>query len=503
MKRRHALNSILLAAIGAWSPSAQLNTGTKPNILLIVLDDLGTEKLSFYGQSTSYPPTPRLAELREQGILFTHAYANPVCAATRAMLQTGRYTFRNGMGTNPGDLLTVNSDEVTIAEVLKAGFSGSPLSYRCGLFGKWHLSTTDREHACANGYDVFIGPMANNANHFYWRKVTDTPSTAATGVFVGDEKHGPFDTTTYDASVVRAAAVDWITEQTGPFFACVAFNPPHAPLQVPPLALLSASTQAQVALEGYEPGAIIPPSAPAEPGGPPPFLPDDVDAYNWMIEAVDAEIGRLLDEIPEEKRKFTMVFIVGDNGTHASVALPPLAGNHAKSTVYEGGTRVPLLVSGMGIRAVSATCDGLVSAVDLWATIAALANAQVGTVFPGGDCGDGVLDSLSFRHLLSDPAAASQRESALVQLFAPVGCYEPNPFVPAAKSTHNRGMTDGRFRYIRAWNAIASAYEEEAYDLALDPYETLDLFPNIDSLPPADHAAILSLQESTIELSGN
>jgi arylsulfatase A-like enzyme len=488
LSHRHALSLFLLFA-GAQNAPAQPSSEVRPNVLLIVLDDLGTERLSFYGQSTSHAPTPRLAELREQGILFTRAYANPLCAPSRAMIQTGRYTFRNGMGTNPGDQLTLNSEEVTIAEMLKAGFSGSPIGYRCGAFGKWHLSTTDREHVCANGYDVFIGPMANNANHFFWRKVSDTSTTTATGVLVGDEKHGPFDTTTYDASVVRAAAVDWIAQQSGPFFAHVAFNPPHGPFQVPPTSLLSPATQAQIALRGYKPGDTVPAS-----GG---------LVYDWMIEAIDTEIGRLLDGIPEETLKLTTIFILGDNGTHAAAARPPLERDHAKGTVYEGGTRVPLLVTGRGISAVSATCHGLVSAVDLWATIAALTSAQVGAAFPGGDCGDGTLDSVSFRHLLSNPAAASQRGSAPVQLFAPLGCYEPDPLIPAPKTTHARGMTDGRFKYIRSWNAIAGAYGEEAYDLALDPYETLDLFPDLDLLSPADRAAVLALRDSMVDLSGH
>lgn len=492
MHPRHVLISVLLAAAFEASPSAQLAARTKPNLLLIVLDDLGTERLSFYGQGTSYPPTPRLSALREQGILFTHAYANPVCAATRAMLQTGRYTFRNGMGTNPGDLLTLNSEEVTIAEALKAGFSGGPSGYRCGLFGKWHLSTTDREHPCANGYDVFVGPMANNANHFFWRKVTDTASGPASSVLVGDEKHGPFDTTTYDASVVRVAAQAWIGQQASPFFACVAFNPPHAPLQVPPLELLSSPTQAKVALRGWKAGDIIPPSH-----------ADDALANDWMIEAVDTEIGHLLDGIPEQTRKNTTIVVLGDNGTHGSVARPPLVPSHAKSTVYQGGARVPLLVSGSGIRAANTTCDGLVSAVDLWATLAELGGAQVGAVTPGGDCGDGQLDSRSFRHLLVDPTAVSARAVALIQLFAPLGCYEPDPFVPAAKSTHARATTDGHFKYIRAWNAAGEVFDEEAYDVRLDPYETQDLFPDLATLPPADRAAILALQDALIELSGN
>jgi arylsulfatase A-like enzyme len=465
----------------------------KPSVLLIVLDDLGTEKLAFYGQSAAHPPTPNLAALRQQGVLFTQAYASPVCSPSRAMLQTGRYAFRTGVGTNVGSS-TMNSEEVTLAEMLKAGFAGSPIGYRCGAFGKWHLTTGDREHPCANGYDEFVGPIANNSNHFAWREITDTATGSATSRFVGDEKHGPFDTSTYDASVVRAAALEWIGQQGGPFFAYVAFNPPHAPLQVPPLELLSPATQAKV-LERHAPGDIVLPSD-----------PDDALIYDAMIEAVDTEIGRLLAGIPEQTRKHTLVLVVGDNGTHAAVTRPPLARDHAKGTVYQGGVRVPMLASGYDVRstpASPATCHGLVSLIDVWPTLAELTHAQVGATDPGGDCGDGTLDGVSFRHLLSNPAAASLRTRALVQLFAPFGCYEPDPVLRPAKSAHVRALTDGRLKYLRRLDALSGAYREEAYDLATDPQESIDLWPELGSLPPAQRDALLALHWQMTTLSGD
>jgi arylsulfatase A-like enzyme len=486
-----ALCVLSSAPLGANVRAASAPVEEKPNVLLIVLDDLGTEKLAFYGQSATHPPTPNLATLRQQGILFTQAYASPVCSPSRAMLQTGRYAFRTGVGTNVS-AFTLSSEEVTLAEMLKAGFAGSPIGYRCGAFGKWHLTTSDREHPCANGYDEFVGPLANNANHFSWREITDTATGSATARWVGDEKHGPFDTTTWDASVVRAAALEWIGRQSGPFFAYVAFNPPHAPLQVPPLELLSPATQARVAQEGYAAGDIVLASD-----------PDDALVNDWMIEAVDAEVGRLLAGIAEETRKRTLVLVVGDNGTHAAVARPPLERDHAKGTVYQGGVRVPMLASGYGVRGAPATCSGLVSLVDVWPTLAALTGAQVGAIDPGGDCGDGVLDGVSFQVLLANPSAAGLRARAFAQLFAPIGCYEPDPVLPPTKSAHERALTDGRFKYLRRLPTPSGPYREEAYDLAADPYELNDLWPVLGSLPPAQRDALLLLQAQTIALSGN
>src|SRR5262245_29650817 len=94
-----ALASLFLTArpaAGQIEPAPPL----KHNVLVFVLDDLGTEKLDFYGQSASYPPTPQLDKLRQSGVLFANAYVNPLCSPTRTCVQTGRYAFRTGMGTN-------------------------------------------------------------------------------------------------------------------------------------------------------------------------------------------------------------------------------------------------------------------------------------------------------------------------------------------------------------------------------------------------------------------
>jgi arylsulfatase A-like enzyme len=138
-----------------------------PNVLVIVLDDLGTERLACYGQREGCPPTPELDKLRRLGVLFTNATSNPVCSPSRACIQTGRYAFRTGKGNN--GFYSLRLSEVTLAEMLKAGFPGSPIQYTCGLFGKWHLTTLeDYGNVAAHGYDRFEGAMGNVTNHFNW-----------------------------------------------------------------------------------------------------------------------------------------------------------------------------------------------------------------------------------------------------------------------------------------------------------------------------------------------
>jgi arylsulfatase A-like enzyme len=449
---------------------------------------VGVDKLDFYSPLAPAPPTPQLDHLRLKSVLFTQAYVNPICAPSRAMLQTGRYSFRTGMGTIPDSQFTLNSSEVTIAEMLKAGFPGQTSQYACGAFGKWHMTIVDPEHACANGYDRFVGTTGGYNNHFIWSETVDTPTTQATVTMIGSAS-GPFDTTTFSASVLRAEAASWINAQTQPFFAYVCFIPPHAPFQVPPLLLLSPATRAVIASKGYAAGDNL--------SG----TPDEALAFDWMLEAVDTEIGNFLQAISSSKLKNSTVFVLGDNGTPSEAVHAPYDPMHAKSTVYQLGTHVPLLVSGVGAKP-NTVCSALISGVDLWSTIAAITGADASEVDPGGDCANGVLDSLSFRNLMSNPAGVGVRTQCFVQLFAPEGCYVPDPVIAPDKDAHNRGMTDGTYKYIRIWNRNSSQYDEHAFDLSSDPQETNDLWPSLASLPPAASASILALKSSMLGLSG-
>src|SRR5688572_23099427 len=249
------------------------------NVLVVVLDDVGTDKIEIFDSGPAAPPyarTPRLDGLAAAGIRFTNVYANPVCSPTRASIQTGRYPFRTGMGTN-SDPYQLPDDEVLLAELLKNGFS-SLRRYACGAFGKWHLSqptALGSAHAVRNRYDRFYGTLLNSINHFDWTKVEHDAGSNPRTIPVSNR---------WNADVVRMDAVAWIQARyPDPFFAYVAFNPPHRKFQVPSFQtqdgreLLSAATR--VALGAAQPGD------------------EGVDAqqqelfYRAALEAVDSEIG--------------------------------------------------------------------------------------------------------------------------------------------------------------------------------------------------------------------
>jgi arylsulfatase A-like enzyme len=454
-----------LVPLGTWT-SAQGRVRppprTQPNVLLIVLDDVGIENLGFYGYNTegifcgpgtppSFSVTPNLDVLAMDSVIFRRAYSYPVCSAARAALLTGRHAFRTGMGglaSGPSfGPYTLPASERTIPEMLKEGFPGALIRYRCGAFGKWHLTGTLNEpmHPIEQGFDRFVGVMGNDLDHFEWDLIEASPSGALP----------PQPQTRYSATVVRERAVEWIQSVSEPFFAYVAFNPAHAPQQVPPLETLSASSANAVLASGYQPGQIPP-------------EPDDRLAYDWMIESVDHEIAELIGGLGNRAPR-TTILIVSDNGTPGELLNSPYDPAHGKGTVYEQGVRVPFLATGYKVPG-RGFHEGVVSVLDLWSTIAELTGAVSG---PGGD------DSVSLAGLLQDPQASLSRTAVLVQYYSPNGLYtQSQPDLP----NNTRAMVSTHLKYIRFSNE--STFSEGAYQLAqgtglapLDPTECVTLLP--------------------------
>jgi len=504
----------------------------RPCILMIVLDDVGTDKLALYAETPPtcapgtclpdpdcipvptgcvgpYPATPNLDELREGGILFTRAYATPVCSSTRAWIQTGRYGFRTGIGratntvTIPGDIELDNS-EVFLPELLRGGLSGlrgKPvgLPYKCGSFGKWHMTTTlpqDYGHAVENGYDHFAGTMGNVGNFFRYTKVVHSAGSAPQEIHINGTM-GPdaYTTETWHASVTSRDALAWIRAQPGSFLVDVSFGPPHTPIQVPPFELIPVETQCKLTCAGLAPGDILAPAT-----DPHELLRLVHDA---MIEAVDAEIGKLIHGIPPRTLANTMIFVIGDNGTAGFVVDdPPHDANRAKGQVYELGTRVPMFVSGPLVPTPPIggwTSDALVEAVDMWETVAEISGADVGKVTPAGP-----LDSISFLPVLLDPSNPGNRTSVFTQYFSPNGIVTVAP--PSCYEENQRSLSDGTYKYVRTQTSLSDTpcgtptYTEELFDLSLDPGETNDLLLGMPS--PEASAALAALSAEMDALSG-
>src|SRR5262249_26946058 len=154
----------------------------------------------------------------------------PLCAPTRALLQTGRYAFRTGFGPNilPGYQFDLNQAEVCIPELLRDGFGPGNRPYVSALFGKWHLAQyANTTHPNQSGYDLFQGLIGNvvdegptyntTYDHYHWRHVDNGVTT------VLGSTTGPYDETNWTGSVTAREAATWMRAQVQPFFAVVSF----------------------------------------------------------------------------------------------------------------------------------------------------------------------------------------------------------------------------------------------------------------------------------------
>jgi arylsulfatase A-like enzyme len=477
------LGCLALGALLASEPSAQsrarASTGAPAwNVLLIVLDDVGSDKLSLFDDVAAppYARTPRLDALAQGGIRFRSFYADSLCSPTRACIQTGRYGFRTGMGAN-SEAWRLPDSEVLLAELLRAGLTPER-AYACGAFGKWHIGRQDPAHAVGNGYERFRGTLANAYNHFDWEKIEHDE---------GGAPSAPIPVTTFSASVVRSDAVSWINSQTRPFFAYVAFGPPHREWRVPPLALVSAATQAELA--GFPEGKEA---------------ANGVERrlfYRAMLEAVDTEIGNLIDGLDPLQLQRTMVFVVCDNGSVKDVIQAPHDSDHGKSTGFQLGIRVPMIVSGplvaQPVPPGGHLCDRLVEAVDLWPTIGAIAGADETLAFQnaGHLPPYPLVDGRSFLPLILDPGAPGANEWVFSELFSPAGPY----MTSMCLRQHLRALTDGEYKYVRTVvkeqgtpRCALPQYTHELYRLTTDPHETTNLL--LGPLTAEDAAALLALR---------
>ena len=417
-----------------------------PNVLLIIADDLGAESTSVYPDlagDTGAVPTPNLEALAANGLVFDNAWSSPACSPTRGTIVTGLYAHRNGVTTVGATLPTSN---VTLFDRLTAD---SP-SYAHALFGKYHLAggnSSNLDPRAGVSYPQAPGIL----QHLRDIGVTNFRGFVSGGIddyfdwVTWDTNAPPIANTTYAATGLTDIAIDFIHEQdttrpNQPWFAYQSYNSPHFPNQVPPRELHSVDL-----------GPI---------GNPAPgVVSNTLPNYKAMIQSLDTEIGRLLEEVDLET---TTVIFIGDNGTPANVKDTGTGVRGSKGSVYEGGVHVPLIVAGAGVTRRGRE-DALVVSSDLFATILSLTGVSVSQVN----------DSYSFKPLLADAAATNGRTHS----FTEIGANATSRIWTIRDSRYKLLYTSRRF---------------ELYDLVADPLEATNLYAS------APHAAARATLEAKI-----
>ena len=404
----------------------------KPNVVLILADDMGVDYVGAYGEAPNPPCTPNIDSLAGGGMLFRNAWAHPTCVPARAALLTGRHGFRTGLGV-PG----ANGDLALAETIVPEMLTG----YASACFGKWHLAgNNNNAHPNQSGFLDYAGPIGGFVDDYQnWPKITNgAPSTS----------------TNYLTRETADDAISWLQSAPEPFFLFLSFNAPHAPWHIPPPASCSGASPAGCA-ETYCGNLPMPSTVP--------------DRTKAMTEAMDHQIGRVLDTLAVVDPGAYVVFM-GDNGSARQSIEPPFPPGHGKATVYEGGVNVPLIIRGPTVA--NAECSGLVSIVDLFATIGELAGFPAVTE-----------DSVSLVPYFTSPGT-SLRNTVYTETFTPNGA---GPY-----TSHDRAVRNGRYKLIRR-----TGMPDELYDLAVDAHEVSDLMP---TLTPAEQSAYDALVAELVAL---
>lgn len=343
--------AVIVAQTFCATPS-KADASERPNIVFILADDLGYGDLGCYGHPSA--ETPHIDRLARQGVRFTDHYSNgPECSPTRTAFLTGRYQQRaGGMECAIGTGNVGRYDEaIRLAEARQLGLPVSQTvipgklkeaGYKCGVFGKWHLGYEPHFNPLDHGWDRFFGYLGGNVHYFNHRETSE--------LHVLFRGRLPVYREGYMSTLITNDSIEFINDQSGPFFLYVAHECPHFPFQGP------ADADKVVTAENW--------------------MELDSEAYVAMLENLDSEVGRILAAIDAKGiADDTLVVFVSDNGGFAGAAhMGPLRG--AKGSTLEGGIRVPLIMRWPDRIAPGTTCRQPSLTFDLTQSFLNLAGAN-------------------------------------------------------------------------------------------------------------------------------
>ena len=404
--------ALLIAGLPARAAAKQ------PNILHIVADDLGWKDVGFNGCTDI--KTPNLDRLANSGARFTQFYVQNMCTPTRAALMTGRYPFRYGLQTIVIPTAAgygLDTNEWLMPQCL------AEAGYKTAIIGKWHLGHADRKYwPRQRGFDYQYGAMIGELDYF---------THGEHGVLDWFRDNKPVHEKGYTTTLIGDDAVKYINAQDGqkPFYLYLTFNAPHTPYQAPKEYIEKYSNIA-------DPTRRI---------------------YAGMVDCLDENIGKVVAALDRKGlRDHTLILFHSDNGgtrdkmfagqmaDMSKVSLPCDNGpyRNGKGSLFEGGSRVAACASWPG-HIKPQTVDGILHAVDIYPTLAALAGASTAKCKP--------LDGVNVWETIAEGKASPRSEFV----------YNVEPFRGA--------MRQGDWKLI--WRCMIPM-SFELYNLADDPYET-------------------------------
>ena len=360
------LASLVLPACKTISKVRPEEKRQPPNVVIFLTDDQGTLDANCYGSRDLH--TPNMDALAARGVRFTQAYAHTVCCPSRALLMTGRQPQRSGVKTwvqgNAREKLGINMDlsEITLAEALKGA------GYRTALLGKWHLGAAFGFGPPDQGFDEFFGlrdGFIDNYNHYFLHR------QGYHDLYRGDEE--VFEPGEYFPKLVAREALRFIeANRARPFFMYVGFNLPHYPEQ--------AEKKYDAMYEN---------------------LPEPRRSYAKVVSTVDGHLGQIMEKLDDlNLRQNTIIAFASDNGhssenakisvkDHSSGLAEGLnyganggGGNTgkwrgAKGSFFEGGIRVPAMLSFPSQITAHTVRDQAVTLADFYPTILELCGVRL------------------------------------------------------------------------------------------------------------------------------
>ena len=326
---------LIAGAITAFAPAFAQQKKTKPNIILIMVDDMGYSDLGAYGSEIK---TPNLDKLANEGIRFREFYNNSICAPTRASLITGQYPHKAGIGFFDVNLGLppyqgyLNKESLTLGEVFKSN------GYSTIISGKWHVGQDSLSWPQQRGFEKSYGIIGGASDYFDVKPMPFGRTPSPVVMLKNNVRQFPKDNSYYFTDEIGNNAVQFLDEQNKenkPFFLYVAFTAPHWPLQALPEDIAKYKGKYDIGWDSLriqrikrlkEIGITYPGQTIAERDKEVPawnkltydeqqFWKAKMEVYAAMLDRMDQNVGRILEKLRALKKDDnTLIVFISDNG---------------------------------------------------------------------------------------------------------------------------------------------------------------------------------------------